>query len=421
MEERKMMKKILLTGVAATAMLLLGACGGGGSSSSNKDQTTIKYYSFSATPDYEDQLNEMVASFEKENKDIKVDVELVPFNDYFTKLQTLMAGDQAPDVFELNYENFVSYAEKGALLDLGKYIEQDKDFDSSELNKEAFDAYQYDGKQYGMVESFSNVVTFYNKNLFDEADVDYPTKDWTWSDEVAAAKKLNDVDNNIYGTYSPVTMNEFYKVAAQNGGKLKDDNGNWTINNPKNVEALEYMVNNVIKEKISPSPEEMSGQNSEDLFLNGQLAMVHTGIWMFGQFKDADFDWDIQVEAGNSQKATHFFANGLAVSKDTKHAEAAYKFTRFMSASKDVAGIRVDSGWELPAITDEEVLAPYLEQTPPENRKAVFDSLDYLILPPVDAEWSKVSDSADKEFQKVLLEDESAKEALDNLQTEFGK
>ena len=34
--------------------------------------------------------------------------------------------------------------------------------------------------------------------------------------------------------------------------------------------------------------------------------MVHTGIWMFGQFKDADFDWDIQVEAGNSQKATHF-------------------------------------------------------------------------------------------------------------------
>ena len=92
-----------------------------------------------------------------------------------------------------------------------------------------------------------------------------------------------------------------------------------------------------------------------------------------------------------------------------------------MSASKDVAEIRVDSGWELPAVTDDEVLAPYLEQTPPENRKAVFDSLDYLILPPVDAEWSKVSDSSDKEFQKVLLGDESAKDALDNLQSEFGE
>lgn len=415
-----MKKKGLLMSVAAMT-LLLGACGGGGDSASDSDQTEIKYYSFSATPDYEDQLNEMVEKFEAENKDIKVDVELVPYNDYFTKLQTLMAGDQAPDVFELNYENFVSYAEKGALLDLDKYIEADEDFDPSTMNKEAFEAYQYDGKQYGMVESFSNVVTFYNKDLFDAAKVEYPTKEWTWSDEVAAAKKLTNADDNIYGTYSPVTMNEFYKVAAQNGGQLKDSEGNWTINDPKNVEALEYMVNNVTKEKISPSPEEMSGQNSEDLFLNGQLAMVHTGIWMFGQFQDADFDWDIQVEAGNTEKATHFFANGLAVSKDTKHAEAAYKFTQFMSSSEDAAEIRVDSGWELPAITDENILAPYLEQTPPENRKAVFESLDYLILPPVDADWSKVSDSADKEFQKVLLGDETAQTALDNLQAEFGK
>lgn len=413
-----MNKKVLLTVVAVITALFLSACGSESSSSSEKE-TVIKYYSFSATPDYEDQLNEMVSEFEKENEEIKVDVELIPYKDYFTKLQTLMAGDQTPDVFELNYENFVSYAEKGALLNLDDYIKKDTEFDANDLNKEAFEAYKYDGKQYGMVESFSNVVTFYNKELFDEADVSYPTKEWTWQDEVAAAKKLTNSKGNIYGTYSPVTMNEFYKVAAQNGGKLKDENGNWTLNDSKNVEALEHMVNNVVQEKISPSPEEMSGQNSEDLFLNGQLAMVHTGIWMFGQFKDADFDWDIQVEAGNTQKATHFFANGLAVSKDSKHAEAAYKFTRFMSASPETAKIRIDNGWELPAITDGKILAPYLEQTPPENRQAVFDSLDYLILPPVDADWSKVSDSADKEFQKVLLGEESAKEALDKLQTEF--
>ncbi|EGO7906759.1 sugar ABC transporter substrate-binding protein [Enterococcus faecalis] len=415
-----MKKKLLFMSIAALTLLVLGACGRG-NSASEKNKTEIKYYSFSATPDYEDQLNEMVEKFEAANKEIKVDVELVPYSDYFTKLQTLMAGSQAPDVFELNYENFVSYAEKGALLNLDKYIAEDQNFDSKTLNKEAFEAYQYDGKQYGMVESFSNVVTFYNKDLFDKAKIDYPTKDWTWSDEVAAAKKLTNAKENIYGTYAPVTMNEFYKVAAQNGGKLKDDAGNWTINDPKNVEALEYMVNNVTKEKIAPSPEEMSGQNSEDLFLNGQLAMVHTGIWMFSQFKEADFDWDIQVEAGNVEKATHFFANGLAVSKDTKHAEAAYKFTQFMSASKEAAAIRVENGWELPAITDDSVLKPYLEQTPPENRKAVFESLDYLILPPVDSDWSKVSDTADKEFQKVLLNEESAQEALDKLQNEFGK
>ncbi|MGH2220890.1 extracellular solute-binding protein, partial [Enterococcus faecalis] len=92
---------------------------------------------------------------------------------------------------------------------MDKYIAEDQNFDSKTLNKEAFEAYQYDGKQYGMVESFSNVVTFYNKDLFDKANIDYPTKDWTWSDEVAAAKKLTNAKENIYGTYAPVTMNEF--------------------------------------------------------------------------------------------------------------------------------------------------------------------------------------------------------------------
>ncbi|MFI3622627.1 ABC transporter substrate-binding protein [Vagococcus fluvialis] len=414
-----MKKKLFFGSLIAMGMFGLAACGTQKTDSKDTKKTEITYYSFSATPDYEEQLNEMIDNFEKENKDIKVNVQLVPYNDYFTKLQTLMAGDKAPDVFELNYENFVSYADKGALLDLNGYLEKDENFNKETYNKEAFEAYQYDGKQYGLVESFSNVVTFYNKDLFDQAKVDYPTEDWTWKDEIKTANKLTNVDENIWGTYAPVTMNEFYKVAAQNGGFLKNDKGEWTINTPENIEALEYMVNNVIKEKNTPSPEDMSGQLSEDLFMNGQLGMLHTGIWMFGMFEEADFNWDIQVEAGNTNKATHFFANGLAVSKDTENADASYKLAKFMSSDESVSEIRIDSGWELPAITNEKILSPYLEKGNPENREAVFKSLDYLTLPPVDPEWSKVSDEADKEFQKVLLGTETAKEALDNLQNKF--
>ncbi|MFW8051690.1 ABC transporter substrate-binding protein [Vagococcus fluvialis] len=414
-----MKKKLFFGSLIAMSMFGLAACGTQKTDSKDTKKTEITYYSFSATPDYEEQLNEMIDNFEKENKDIKVNVQLVPYNDYFTKLQTLMAGDKAPDVFELNYENFVSYADKGALLDLDGYLEKDESFNKETYNKEAFEAYQYDGKQYGLVESFSNVVTFYNKDLFDQAKVDYPTEDWTWNNEIKTANKLTNADDNIWGTYAPVTMNEFYKVAAQNGGSLKNDKGEWTINTPENVEALEYMVNNVIKEKNTPSPEDMSGQLSEDLFMNGQLGMLHTGIWMFSMFEEADFDWDIQVEAGNTNKATHFFANGLAVSKDTENADASYKLAKFMSSDESVSEIRIDSGWELPAITNEDILSPYLEKGNPENREAVFKSLDYLTLPPVDPEWSKVSDEADKEFQKVLLGTETAKEALDNLQNKF--
>ncbi|MFC4557294.1 ABC transporter substrate-binding protein [Virgibacillus kekensis] len=414
------MKKLWSLSVLLLVMLSMIGCASESSGSEGKDgKTEITYYSFSATPDYEDVLADMVAAFEEENPNIKVNTELAAYSDYFTKLQTRIAGGNAPDVFELNYENFVQYASKGTLADLSGFIKDDENFNPDQLNQEAYEAYQFDGKQYGMVESFSNVLTFYNKDLFDKAGVDYPTKDWTWEDELDAAKKITDEGNNVWGTYAPVTMNEYFKIAAQNGGKLFNEDGEPTVNNEANLEALNYMVDKVTESGVSPSPAEMSGQAPADLFLNGQLGIVHTGIWMFDAFKDASFEWDVALEAGNTQKAHHFFANGLAVSADTEKKEAAYKFAAFMSASEQVAKLRVENSWELPAITDEEILQPYLEQTPPENREAVFEALDTLVLPPAVENWSKISDVTNQEFEKALNGDKTTEEVLETLQSEY--
>jgi multiple sugar transport system substrate-binding protein len=415
----KLFRKTLTVGLALALLLALAACGNGGDSGQSSEDVEINYFSFSANPDYEAQLNDMVAAFEDENPGIKVNLESAPYDSYFTKLQTLLAGGTPPDVYEINYENFVSYASKDVLLDLTDLVAADSSIDLSKVNETAFNAYQYEGKQYGMTEAFSNVLTFYNKALFDEAGVAYPTADWTWDDETEAARKITDADGRVYGTYSPVTMNEFFKVIAQNGGSIYDSSGNLAINDAKNVEALQHMVDLVLVDKVTPNLAEMSGQKSEDLFLNGQLGIVHTGIWLFGAFEDADFEWDIQVEAGNTQKATHFFANGLVVDKDTANAEAAYKFAKFMSIGPAAAQIRVDNSWELPISTDQAILDAYLSQTPPENRQAVFDSLNYLVLPPVSDNWAKLSSDADAEFQKVLLGDETPQEALDILQARY--
>ncbi|WP_416828411.1 ABC transporter substrate-binding protein [Ectobacillus polymachus] len=415
------LKRLLALSVIALMVFAVTGC----SSSSKGNQgaaggkTVINYFSFSATPDHEKQLDQMIQAFEKKNPNIKVNSELVSYNDYFTKLQTRIAGGQAPDVFELNYENFVQYASKGTLADLSGFINNDKEFKPDQFNQQAYKAFQYNGKQYGMVESFSNVLTFYNKDLFDKAGVSYPTADWTWNDEVAAAKKLTDSKNKVWGTYAPVTMNEFYKVAAQNGGQIFDKNGDVTINSPQNLEALTYMVDKVNKYKISPSPADLSGQTPEDLFKNGKLAILHTGIWEFDAFKDVPFKWDVQLEASNTQKAHNFFANGLVVSKDSKVQEAAYKFAEFMSASEDVAKTRIDSSWELPAITNNDILKPYFEKTPPANKKAVFEALNSLVLPPVVENWSKISDATDKEFQKALNGEETSKQALETLNSEY--
>ena len=98
------------------------------------------------------------------------------YDDYFTKLQTVIAAGQAPDAFELNYENFVSFANKGALADLTPLIAADTGFSTAIYNPTALAAFSQGGKQYGLVESFSNVVLFYNKDLFDKAGVAYPDR-----------------------------------------------------------------------------------------------------------------------------------------------------------------------------------------------------------------------------------------------------
>lgn len=384
--------------------------------------TTIKFMNFSSSGGNEKYLDQWKAAFEKQNPDIKVDIETVGFSDYFTKLATVIAGGNAPDVFELNFENFNTYASKGVLYNLSKMIQQTK-YDLSIVNKNALAAFQVSGTQYGLPYSFSNVVLIYNKDLFDKAKVAYPTDKWTWTDVLNAAIKIRALGPSIFGIYQPITFNEFYKMVQQNGGSVLNKDGTaFTLNSPANVETLQYMLDRVIKYNVMPNEAQLAGMGDWDLFISGRLGMIVTGSWAFPTFKEkANFNWDIAVEPGNKKKATHFFSNGLVMSKDTKNAEAAFKWMTFLSTNKDVAMTRVNAGWELPAAMYPDVIQQYKLVTPPANKQAVFDSLNYLVTPPAIVEFQKVSDIVNKHLEAAIYGKVTAKQALDNAQAELEK
>ena len=374
----------------------------------------ITYYTFSAAPDHLKELDEMVQLFQASHPNIIVKVETAPFNDYFTKLQTLIAGGTAPDVFELNYENFVTYADKGLLLDLSPLMSADTTLDASVYSERANQAFSYNGMQLGLPATFSTVMLFYNKDLFDKAGLAYPTADWTWADAVEAGKKLNDPANGVWGLYSGIQFWEFYKKAAQNNCKFfNDDKTEVLINSPECVQALETMVNMVKTDKVVPSAAEMGGQSDGDMFKAGKLAMDVTGIWMFSAYKDAPFQWDVTVEPGMANKATHFFANGVSVFAASKHPQEAYEWVKFFTSNADMAKIRIASGWELPALKDPTLFQDYLAQTPPANRQAVIDSLQFAVVPPVIVRQSEMQDGINKLLEQVMLDQLTPQEALD--------
>jgi multiple sugar transport system substrate-binding protein len=408
------MRLTKLFAITAAGMLALTACSQG-SATKEADQpagkTAIRYMNFSANDGHEKDLAGIVQAFQTANPDITVQVETVPYDSYFTKLQTAVAGGTAADTFELNYENFVTYAKNGSLAELSGV-------DNATYKKSLLEAFNDSGKQYGLPESFSNVVLFYNKALFAKAGVAVPTDSWTWADEQAAAQKLTNKGTKAWGDYQPVTFHEFYKALAQTGGKfLSDDRSQAVFSSPEGVKAANWLIGKSGK----TMPTEADGAGTPDfdskLFKSGKLAMWHTGVWMFTPMADAPFDWDIVVEPGDTTKASAMFTNGLVVSSASKSKEAAQKWINFLASSDATTTARLKSSWELPPLADESKLASYLSQKKPANRKAVFTSLEATVLPPVIERQQEMQDLVTAELTAAAAGRKPVDKALSDAQT----
>lgn len=404
-----MKKLVSLILVLAVALSLTGAAFA-------EEPVTITYATFSASGAQEETLKKMVEVFEEKNPDIKVDVQLTGYDDYFTKLATTVGGGNAPDVFEMNMENFLAYMLRGACADLTGLV------DPASYSEGTLSAVSSDGKLYAVPMSFSTCVLFYNKALFDQAGIDYPDDTWTWTEAQAAAEKIRALGDDIWGYYQPISYNEFYKSVKGNGGSLlNEDYTAFTVNTPENVAVLEAMLARVRGEdRVMPNAEDMAGRGDWDLFSEGKLGMLVSGIWGFQTFTDqCDFDWDITVEPGFKDKSTFFFANVNCVSTESDKQEAAARFVDAMGSDPDIVQLRLDASWELPTIADQTKLTQYLEVTPPDNREAVFDSMDYAVAPPALLEQGAVSEIIGNVLGTLETNDMTAQEALDEIQAQL--
>ncbi|GAB2622733.1 ABC transporter substrate-binding protein [Pseudactinotalea suaedae] len=403
----------VLAGLAAIGML--AACSQGSATNSDPDPTTadgesgapvtITYMNFSANGGNEENLQAIADAFTAENPDVTVEIETVAYDDYFTSLQTALAGGTASDTFELNYENFVTYAASGALAELS-------DVPADVYTPSLLDAFTRDGVQYGLPESFSDVVLFYNKTLFDEAGLDYPTADWTWADEQAAAEALT--GGGVWGDYQPVSFHEFYKTLAQAGGQFFTEDGSAVaFDSPEGVAAATWLID----KSGTTMPTEADGAGTPDfdtnLFKEGKLAMWHSGIWMFGALADVEgLEWDIVVEPGDAQSASAMFTNGVVVNAASDQPEASQAWLEYLTSSQTMVDLRISSGWELPPVADEAALSAYLEQTPPQNRQAVFDALESTVLPPVIERQQEMQDILTEELGNAAADRKSVEDAL---------
>lgn len=404
------MKKLVALLLTATMLMAL-------TSIAFAQDVTLTYACFSGAGQQEETLKQMIEVFESKNPGIKIDLQLTGFGDHFTVLATKIAGGNAPDVFELNMENFVSYMLRGQCQPLN-----DMGIATENYSEGMMAAVSSDGNLYAVPDSFSTCLLIYNKDLFDQAGIAYPANDWTWADAQAAAEKIRALGEDIWGYSQPITYNEFYKSIAGNGGSITNADGTaFTVNSPENAAVLDAMIARVRGENhVMPTAEEMAGRGDWDMFVSGNLGMIITGVWAFPYYtENCAFPWDVAVEPGFKDQATFFFANVNCVSPSSKYQEAAAKFVDAMGSDPEIVQLRLDASWELPPISDQAKLAQYLTVTPPDNRKAVFDSLDYAIAPPALLESAAVTEIINTVLSTLETNDMTAQEALDEIQAQL--
>jgi multiple sugar transport system substrate-binding protein len=401
-------KLIAVASVAAATALIMSGCA---ATPADDEPVTITYTNFISNDGNEENLAAIVEAFEAENPGITVDVTTLPYGDYGTALQTDLAAGTVSDTFDVEFSNYASYQANGVLAPI-------EAANPAAYRESLLDAYSTDGVSHALPGSFSAVVLYYNADLFDAAGLDYPTNDWTWEDEKAAAEALTDTAAGVWGDHQPISFYEYYKVLAQNGGEfLSADKKSVAFNTAEGLEAAEWLVNK--SGTVMPTIEQGQGTPDFDtnLFKEGKLGMLHTGIWVFGAVADVPFAWDIAVEPGNTQQASAVFSNAVGVSAESEHPEEAAKWVEFLTSSDVMVDARLESGWELPPIADDAKLALYLEKDLPANRQAVFDSLAGIALPPVVAEGqSEMQDIIGQELVEAQAGRKTVQEALDSAE-----
>jgi multiple sugar transport system substrate-binding protein len=354
-----MKKRIAAAALAASAALLLSGCGGAQSGSGDHKITFMGW----GSPEEVAVFEEMIAQFEDEYPDVTVDYISVPAEDFATKLQTMIASKQTPDVFYLQPEKVMPYADAGLIADLSEYVEDNDVFDADNVWAKAIDMYRYDGTTpgqgavYGLPKDIGPFALAYNKDLFDAAGITAPTADdpWTWDEFVDAARTLTSGSgaDKVYGS-TPFSVES--AVWSNGADWLNADHTKVTVTDPKFVEALQWVADLNLVEHVVPSPEEQSALGDYQRFVEGKVAMMGIGPWnQGGLWNDAAFTWDIMpwpVSPTTGEEAIWYGGIGFAVSNSSDDKEDASNLAAFLAFNEDAQRTNIEKGQAIPNLID---------------------------------------------------------------------
>ena len=324
-----MLKKLMTMVVLAAAFSLAFA------------QSTVEFATWGGTEDL-DIYATLIDQFEAENPDVIVELIHIPSaGDYEQNLATLIAAGAAPDVFFINNISLPGFAAQDAFLPLEQFATPEflEDFFPGHL-----DAFRHNGELMALPRDISNMVLFYNQDLFDAAGIAAPGEGWSWDDFMAAAQALTqDTDGDGAIDQFGFGYSTFYLFwqpwVWSNGGRFfSADHSEFTLNQGAALEGLEYYVGLRCDANVAPTGEQAAERSAASMFADGDAAMIVDGRWRVAPLLNnaaVDFNWDVALfPAGTAGSVIDVDGSGWGISSTSNDPEAAWRFIEFVSSAE---------------------------------------------------------------------------------------
>ena len=254
-----------------------------------QDDPVIVTMSTWAGVDEAAELQEILDEINASQDEFEIVHEPIPA-DYYTQVQTQIAGGTGADLYWIDQNN-MALASEGVFLGLSDCLADAPDQTAGDLDDyfpSILATATHDGEVYGLPWIAAPVVTYYNRGLFDAAGLDYPDPDWTWDDFTETAQALTqdtDGDSEVdqWGFISNGWPPPFIFIWQAGGELINEDFTEAPIDSPEFIEGFEFFLNFTYNPEVSPSRETMADQGFAEMFKAGQI-----GMFMGGAADDLD-------------------------------------------------------------------------------------------------------------------------------------
>lgn len=380
--------------------VLLVACGQAPVASPERPLTLS--YAFPADPASRASAEALRQGFAAVEPGITLDLQPLPADTYPQVLLDRMTAGNGPDLFTSTDVQVPMLASQGALLDLAPL-----EVTPGDISPAALEPWQVGDKLLGLPQHAVPLVLFYNRDLFDAANVPYPSASWTWDDWRATARQLTDPASGVFGT----SIDGWGQLVWGNGGDILNAGRTQTLlDQPAAAEGVQFGADMINIDKSAPLHPVAGGPDPVELFRAGKLAMlpVPSSFMDVLQRESPGFEWDIAPVPARATRVTQLAVTGIAASANTPYPAEAARFIAWATGPEGLAADISAFPFAAPARPSVAPAEMFTGASELSGEKYVVEGLTYGRVLPYVEEWPTIADIVNQALVPVWKGEQSA-------------